>query len=68
MSIQLEAGKQYISRSGWTTPPLEAIGHKVFKFGITSNIIVMHSWMIDGTAAWSQKGDDLIAEMEVKSI
>lgn len=66
MSITLEAGKRYVNRSGWITPPLQALGHDLFKFGITSDIIVLHSWKADGTAPFGKREDDLVAEAEVK--
>jgi len=66
MIITLEAGKRYVNRSGWITPPLQALTHDVFKFGITSDIVVMHSWMADGTAPYGQKGEDLVAEVEAQ--
>lgn len=66
MSINLEAGKRYLTRSGWITPPLKALTHDVYKFGIAPNFVVLYSWKADGTASpFNNREDDLVAEATV---
>jgi hypothetical protein len=65
-TITPEVGKRYVTRGGWITPPLQALTHDVFKFGIAPDFVVLHSWKADGTAPFGKKENDLVAEAEVQ--
>ena len=69
MSITLQAGKRYVNRSGWITPPIQKITddkYEMYKFGIAPNFVVLHAWTDEGKAPFDKREDDLVAEVEVK--
>lgn len=66
--LKLQAGKRYVTRSGWITPPITKLTddkNEKYKFGIAPNFMVLHSWTADGTAPFGKKENDLVAEAEV---
>lgn len=62
MGLKLEAGKRYVTRAGWITPPIEE-DLQVYHDSITRFYAGHNSWSVDGLVFWNCEDEyDLLSE------